>query len=77
MNLDIMEIYLGIDLAGDIEESFSKDNIKKLRRLGIIEDGNATLPLVKIEEHGLISEFGIYEKLEKIWNEICKWKEEM
>ena len=49
----------------NIEEKFTKENIKKLQEVGIIKQkGISKITLKMIQEKGLLHEFGIHEELE-------------
>lgn len=77
INLDIVQIYLQIDLFNDIEEMLEGESMEKLQKAGLLENGKATITLIEIEEKGLLKDLKVYEKLRGFWEGICKWKGEV
>lgn len=75
--IEIVEVYLEIDLYDSVSSAFSEENMEKLKRLGIISSGKTELTLETIEEKGLMIELGIYAELKKFWDAICEWKEDI
>ena len=77
-DLQIIEVFSGSELWSNIEEKFTKENIKKLQEVGIIKQkGISKITLKMIQEKGLLHEFGIHEELEIFWNKINKYKDEV
>lgn len=75
--LEILEIYLDIDLMANIESHFSEEHIEKLHQLGLITKEQSSVSLIQLKEYGLLDEFGMLKELETFWAEICKWNKEI
>ena len=56
---------------------FSDKQIRLMKMKGILRSEEQTVTLRELEEHGLLAEFGLYEKIERLWNQICKWQLEV
>ena len=75
--LSILETYLGFDPMEALMPEFSDKQIRLMKMKGILRSEEQTVTLRELEEHGLLAEFGLYEKIERLWNQICKWQLEV
>lgn len=69
-----LECISNFSLFDVIPDKFTEEQIKILRDNGLLKQGEELVSLKQLEEMDLLKCMGIYEQLELIWNEICRWK---
>ena len=69
-----LECISNFSLFDVIPDKFTEEQIKILRENGLLKPGEELVSLKQLEEMDLLKCMGIYEQLELIWNEICRWK---
>ena len=69
-----LECISSFSLFDAIPDKFTEEQIKILRDNDRLKSGEEVVSLKQLEEMDLLKYMGIYEPLELIWNEICRWK---
>ena len=76
------EYFFVLESIGDfsifdaLPEAFSEDQMQILGDNGFLEQNGTNIEVKQLMEKGLLKSLGIYERLEIIWGDICKWRTE-
>ena len=74
---DILEVYLDVDLMELLSPDFTEEQILLLKDAGVLGKEKQMTTLQELEEHGLLADLKISDKLEMLWKQICRWQTEV
>lgn len=72
----VLENINNFSIFDAVPEEFTEEQMKILGDNGFLNHGESKIGLKQLKEKGLLTSLGIYERLETIWNGICRWRTE-